>query len=43
LAHQFPAASIREAIELYFEMLPSDERDVLLSREILTTTVEVNA
>ena len=36
-------ANIREAIELYLETLPSDERDVLLSREILTTTVEVNA
>ena len=34
-------ANIREAIELYLETLPSDERDVL-SREILTTTVEVN-
>ena len=36
-------ANITEAIELYLETLPSDERDVLLSREILTTTVEVNA
>ena len=36
-------ANIREAIELYLETLPSDERDALLSREILTTTVEVNA
>lgn len=36
-------ANIREAIELYLETLPTDERDVLLSREILTTTVEVNA
>jgi predicted RNase H-like HicB family nuclease len=36
-------ANIREAIELYLETLPSDERDHLLSREILTTTVEVNA
>jgi len=35
--------NIREAIELYLETLPSDERDDLLSREILTTTVEVNA
>ena len=32
-----------EAIELYLETLPADERDVLLSREVLTTTVEVNA
>jgi len=35
-------ANIKEAIELYLETLPSDERDVLLSREILTTAVEVN-
>ena len=36
-------ANIREAIELYLETLPAGERNVLLSREILTTTVEVNA
>lgn len=36
-------ANIREAIELYLETVPADERDVLLSREILATTVEVNA
>ena len=36
-------ANIKEAIELYLETLPVDERDVLLSREILTTSVEVNA
>mgnify|MGYP000358806149 FL=1 len=36
-------ANIREAIELYLETLPPDERDVLLSQEILTTAVEVNA
>ncbi len=36
-------ANIKEAIELYLETLPESERDVLLSREILTTTVEVNA
>jgi predicted RNase H-like HicB family nuclease len=35
-------ANIKEAVELYLETLPSDERDVLLSREILTTAVEVN-
>ena len=35
--------NIREAIELYLETLPNDERDGLRSREILTTTVEVNA
>jgi len=35
-------ANIKEAIELYLETLPEGERDVLLSREILTTAVEVN-
>jgi predicted RNase H-like HicB family nuclease len=34
--------NIKEAIELYLETLPEDERDALLSREILTTSVEVN-
>jgi len=36
-------ANIKEAIELYLETLPAEERDIALSREILTTTVEVNA
>jgi predicted RNase H-like HicB family nuclease len=36
-------ANIREAIELYLETLTSEERNLLLSREILTTSVEVNA
>ncbi len=36
-------ANIREAIELYLETLSEDERDSSLSREILTTTVEVHA
>jgi predicted RNase H-like HicB family nuclease len=36
-------ANIREAIELYLETLPPEERDALLSQEILTTAVEVNA
>ena len=36
-------ANIKEAIELYLETLPAAERDLLLSREILTTTVEVHA
>lgn len=36
-------ANIKEAIELYLETLPSGDRDVLLSREIVTTAVEVNA
>jgi len=36
-------ANIKEAIELCLETLPESERDVLLSREILTTAVEVDA
>jgi predicted RNase H-like HicB family nuclease len=36
-------ANIKEAIELYLETLAEDERNMLLSREILTTAVEVNA
>ncbi len=36
-------ANIKEAIELYLETLPIEERHILLSREILTTAVEVNA
>jgi predicted RNase H-like HicB family nuclease len=36
-------ANIREAIELYVETLPPEERDVLLSQEILMTAIEVNA
>jgi predicted RNase H-like HicB family nuclease len=36
-------ANIKEGIELYLETLPADQRDVLLSHEILTTSVEVNA
>ncbi|GIW56056.1 MAG: HicB family protein [Nitrospiraceae bacterium] len=36
-------SNIREAIELYVETLPPEERDVLLSQEILTTAIEVNA
>jgi len=36
-------ANIKEAIELYLETVPADERDVLLSREVLITTVEVDA
>jgi predicted RNase H-like HicB family nuclease len=35
-------ANIREAMELYLETVPAGERDILLSQEILTTTVEVN-
>ncbi len=36
-------ANIKEAAELYLGTLPANERDVFLSREILTTAVEVNA
>jgi predicted RNase H-like HicB family nuclease len=36
-------ANIREAIELYLETLTEEERSAVLSREILTTSVEVHA
>ena len=36
-------ANIKEAIELYLETVSEEERNGLLSREILTTSVEVNA
>jgi predicted RNase H-like HicB family nuclease len=36
-------ANIREAIELFLETLTEDERSSVLSREILTTAVEVHA
>ena len=36
-------ANIREAIELFLETLTDDERLAALSREILTTAVEVHA
>jgi predicted RNase H-like HicB family nuclease len=35
-------ANIREAIELYLETLSPEERSINLSKEILTTTLEVN-
>ncbi len=35
-------SNIKEAIELYLETLSEDERKVSLSKEILTTTLEVN-
>ena len=35
-------ANIREAIELYLETLSEDEIKQLLSKEILTTSMEVN-
>jgi len=34
-------ANIKEAIELYLETLSEDERKDYLSKEILTTTLEV--
>jgi predicted RNase H-like HicB family nuclease len=34
-------ANIKEAIELYLETLPDNERVERLSREILTTTLQV--
>ena len=36
-------ANVREAIELFLETLTDDERSAALSREILTTAVEVHA
>ena len=36
-------ANIREAIELFLETLTEDERSAALSREILTTAIEVHA
>jgi predicted RNase H-like HicB family nuclease len=35
--------NVREAIGLYLKTLPVDERNALLSREILTTSIEVHA
>lgn len=34
-------ANIKEALELYFEAVPREEIEDLLSKEILTTTMEV--
>ncbi|MBI5214434.1 MAG: type II toxin-antitoxin system HicB family antitoxin [Ignavibacteriae bacterium] len=34
-------ANIKEAIELYLETLDSEERSTVLSKEILTTSLEV--
>ena len=36
-------ANIREAIELFLETLTEDKRSAALSREILTTAIEVHA
>jgi predicted RNase H-like HicB family nuclease len=33
---------IKEAIELYLETLSPEERDAYLSKEILTSSIEVN-
>ena len=35
-------SNIKEAIELYLETLTIEERNSVLSKEILTTTLEVN-
>ena len=35
-------SNIKEAIELYLETLTKTERNIYLSKEILTTTLEVN-
>jgi predicted RNase H-like HicB family nuclease len=34
-------ANIREAVALYLETLPEDERSACLSKEILTSSLEV--
>jgi predicted RNase H-like HicB family nuclease len=34
-------ANVREAVELYLETLDPEQRDACLSKEILTTSVEV--
>ena len=34
--------NIKEAVELYFETLPQDEKRTLLSKEILNTSIEVH-
>ena len=34
-------ANIKEAVELYLETLSEDERKEVLSKEIMTTTLEV--
>ncbi|HFE64896.1 MAG TPA: type II toxin-antitoxin system HicB family antitoxin [Caldithrix sp.] len=34
--------NIKEAVQLYLETLSSEERDEYLSREILTTSLEIN-
>lgn len=34
--------NIREAVELYLETLPEEERKEYVSKEILTTSLEVN-
>ncbi len=35
-------SNIKEAIELYLETLSEEDRNASLSKEILTTTLEVN-
>jgi len=35
-------SNIHEAVELYLETLSEDERSQYLSKEILTTSIEVN-
>ncbi len=41
--YEVALANIREAIDLYLETLTEDERSAALSREILTTAIEVHA
>ena len=35
-------SNIREAVELYLESMPEEERRTVLSREVLTTALEVH-
>lgn len=35
-------ANIREAVELYLETLPAEERSLYLRKEILTTSLEIS-
>jgi predicted RNase H-like HicB family nuclease len=41
-SHEEALSNIREAVELYLETLSEEERSQYLSKEILTTSLEVN-
>ena len=36
------SVNIKEAVELYLETLSSEEKEELLSKEILTTSMDIN-